>query len=83
MPRLDRDAVELGIAIKRGFEKTVASPDRPKPIDRQYLLGVVLWAIVLFVAGAIAGLSWLPAALLALLLCWFWPVVLLASRDGA
>ncbi len=82
MARLEKDAVELGVMIKRGFERTVASTDRPKPIDREYLIGVAVWALVLFVAGSIAGLGWLPALLLASLLCWFWPVVTLVRRPN-
>lgn len=80
--RLDQDAVELGVMIKRGFERTVASPDRPKPIDGEYLIGVAVWGAVLFVAGSIMGFGWLPTALVASLLCWFWPVVLLLGRAG-
>jgi hypothetical protein len=79
--RLDEDAVDVGIAIKRGFERTVGSRDKPKPIDGEYLLGVAVWGVVLFVAGSIVGMSWLPALILAALLCWFWPVVLLFGRT--
>ena len=78
--RLDEDPVELGVTIKRGFEKTVASSDKPARIDGEYLLGVAVWWLVLFAALSIVGVGWGPAAIVAAILCWFWPVVLLLSR---
>jgi hypothetical protein len=83
MPRLDQDAVDVGVAIKRGFEKTVASRDRPARIEGDYVLGVAVWCSVIFAALSIVGMGWLPAAILAALLCWFWPVVLLLGGRGA
>ena len=75
--RLDQDAVDLGVAIKRGFEKTVASRDRPARIEGDYVLGVAVWWLVIFAALSIAGVGWVLAALIAGLFCGFWPVVLL------
>ncbi len=77
--RLDKDPLDVALDIKRGFEKTVASTDKPAPIDGEYLLGVAVWWLVLFAALSIVGVSMLPAALVAAILCWFWPVVLLLS----
>jgi len=75
--RLDQDPVDLGVAIKRGFEKTIASRDRPARIEGEYVLGVAVWWSVIFAALSIVSMDWLPAAVVAAILCWFWPVVLL------
>lgn len=80
MARLDRDPLDVALEIKRGFEKTVASSDKPARIDGEYLLGVAVWALVLFAAFSIAGMPWIPAILLAAMAAWFWPVVLLLGR---
>jgi hypothetical protein len=78
--QMDEDPVEVGVAIKRGFEKTIASRDRPAAIDPGYLLGAAVWWLVAFAGLSIAGMSWVPAAMLSTLLCGFWPVVLLFGR---
>jgi hypothetical protein len=78
--QMDEDPVEVGVAIKRGFEKTIASHDKPPPVDAGYLLGVAVWWLVIFAGLSIAGVSWLPAAILAAILCGFWPVFLLFDR---
>jgi len=78
--KMEEDPVEVGVAIKRGFEKTIASQDKPARIDADYLLGVAVWWLVIFVGLSIIGVSWVPAAILAAILCWFWPVVLLLRR---
>ncbi len=78
--RLDKDPLDVALDIKRGFARTAASRDRPARIDGKYLLGVVVWWFVLFAALSIVGVSWIPAAIVAAMLCWFWPVVLLLGR---
>ena len=80
--RLDKDPLDVALEIKHGFEKTVASNDRPAPVDREYLLGVAVWALTIFAALSIAGVGWIAAAILAAIFCWFWPVVLLLSGTG-
>jgi hypothetical protein len=80
MPRLDDDPLDLALRIKRGFEKTLGSRDKPKPIDSGYLLGVAVWWLVIFAAASIMDLRWIPAAMIATLVCGFWPVVLLFDR---
>jgi len=81
MPRLDRDPLDLALQIKRGFEKTVVSGDKPKPVDSGYVIGVVVWWMVIFAAASVVGLGWIPAAMIATLVCGFWPVVLLFDRT--
>ena len=78
--QMDEDPVDVGVTIKRGFEKTISSPDKPAKIDADYLLGVVVWWFVIFAGLSIAGVSWVPAAILAAILCGFWPVVLMFGR---
>lgn len=78
--RLDKDPLDVALDIKRGFERTVTSRDKPARIDGDYVLGVAVWWFVLFAALSIAGMSPSPAAIAAGLLCWFWPVVLLFDR---
>jgi hypothetical protein len=78
--RLDKDPLDVALDIKRGFARTAASRERPARIDGEYVLGVAVWGLVLFGAFSIAGLSWIPAVLLAAILCWFWPVVLLLGK---
>jgi hypothetical protein len=80
--RLDKDPLDLALQIKRGFERTIASSERPASLDPGYLLGVAVWWLVIFAAGSIVGLSWLPATLVATLVCGFWPVVLLFDRPS-
>jgi hypothetical protein len=75
--RLDKDPLDLALQIKRGFEKTLGSTDRPAPVDRGYLAGAAVWWLVLFAALSIVHLDWRVAAIVATLLCGFWPVVLL------
>jgi hypothetical protein len=79
--RLEEDAVDLGVAIKRGFEKTIASRDKPARIEGEYVLGVAVWWSVIFAALSIASVDWLPAAVLAAILCWFSPIILLLDRS--
>ena len=78
--RMDEDPVDVGVAIKRGFEKTLGSSDKPLPVDRGYLAGVAVWWLVVFVALSIARVDWLLAAIVATVMCGFWPVVLLFDR---
>lgn len=77
----DKDPLDVALEIKRGFAKTVASRDRPARIDGGYVAGVAIWALVAFMALSIAGMGWLPAAILAAILCGFWPVILLFDRK--
>ena len=65
---------------KRHFARTVASRDRPAGLEPGYLLGIAVWWLVIFAALSIIGVSWIPSAILAAILCWFWPVVLLLGR---
>ncbi|HTR83892.1 MAG TPA: hypothetical protein VMI56_05410 [Reyranella sp.] len=81
MPRLDKDPLDVALMIKRGFEKTLGSRDKPKPVDPGYVLGVAVWWLVIFAAASIVGLRWIPAALIATLVCGFWPIVLLFDRT--
>jgi hypothetical protein len=80
--RLDDDPLDVALQIKRGFEKTVVSGDRPKPVDSGYVLGVAIWWLVIFAAASIVGLAWIPAAMIATLVCGFWPIVLLFDRSA-
>lgn len=75
--RLDKDPLDVALDIKRGFARTAVSRDRPARIDGGYVLGVAVWWFVAFAALSIAGMGWVPAALLATVLCGFWPVFLL------
>jgi hypothetical protein len=75
--RLDKDPLDVALDIKRGFEKTVTSGDKPARIDGEYVLGVAVWWLVAFAALSIVGVHALPAAIVAGILCGFWPVVLL------
>ena len=77
MARMDEDPLDVALDIKRGFEKTVVSDDRPAPVDPDYWLGVAVWWLVIFAVLSIAGAGLLAAAILAAILCWFWPLVLL------
>jgi len=79
--RLDKDPLDVALDIKRGFEKTVNSSDRPARIDGEYVLGVAIWWLVIFVAASIVSIGWMAAGLLATVLCGFWPVVLLLGRS--
>jgi len=81
MPRLDQDPLDLALQIKRGFEKTLGSSDRPPPVDRGYVAGVAVWWLVVFVALSIAKVDWVLAAIVAAVVCGFWPVVLLFDRP--
>jgi hypothetical protein len=81
MPRPDGDPLDLALQIKRGFEKTLGSADRPPPVDRGYLAGAAVWWLVVFAALSIVHVDWRAAALVAALLCGFWPVVLLCDRP--
>jgi hypothetical protein len=78
--RMDEDPLDVALDIKRGFEKTVTSQDKPATVDPDYWLGVAVWWLVVFASLSIIGTPWLPAVILASILCWFWPVVLLLSR---
>jgi hypothetical protein len=77
---MDKDPLDVALDIKRGFARTAASRDRPARIDGDYVLGVAVWWFVVFAALSIVGVTWLPAAVVASILCWFWPVVLLLER---
>lgn len=76
----DKDPLDVALEIKRGFAKTVHSRDKGGRLDGDYLVGVVVWWFVAFAALSIAGVSWVPAAIVAALLCGFWPVFLLFDR---
>jgi hypothetical protein len=76
----DKDPLDVALEIKRGFARTVASKDRPAGLESGYLLGVAVWWLVAFGGLSIVGVSWIPAAILAAIVCWFWPVVLLFGR---
>lgn len=77
---LDKDPVDVGVDIKRGFARIVASCERPPLENIGYLVGAILWWLVILAALAIVGVSWLPAAILAGGLCWFWPLLPLGAR---
>jgi hypothetical protein len=81
MPRLDKDPLDLALQIKRGFEKTLGSSDKPAKVDGGYVAGVAVWWLVVFVALSIAGVGWLLASIIAAVLCGFWPIVLLFDRP--
>ena len=72
---LDKDPLDVALDIKRHFARTVASRDKPARIDGGYVLGVALWWLVIFGGASIAGLGWVLAALLATILCGFWPIL--------
>lgn len=78
---MEKDPLDVALDIKRGFARIVASRDRPAGIDADYLIGVAVWWFVAFAAGSIAGFSVWPAAIVASLACWFWPVILLFDRG--
>ena len=71
----DKDPLDVALDIKRNFARTVASRDKPARIDGGYVLGVVLWWLVIFAGVSLAGIGWVGAALLATLLCGFWPIL--------
>ena len=73
----DKDPLDVALEIKRGFARTVASKDKPAGLEPGYLLGVVVWWLVAFGGLSIIGVSGIPAAILAAIACWFWPVFLL------
>jgi hypothetical protein len=50
---------------------------QPAGLEPGYLLGVAVWWLVAFGGLSIIGVSWIPAAILAAIVCWFWPVFLL------
>ena len=77
---LDKDPVDVGVDIKRGFARIVASRERSPLENIGYLVGAILWWLVILAALAIVGVSWLPAAILAGGLCWFWPLLPLGAR---
>ncbi|MBN9085669.1 MAG: hypothetical protein J0J01_02070 [Reyranella sp.] len=73
--RLDKDPLDVALDIKRHFARTVASRDKPAKIDGGYVLGVVLWWLVIFAGVSVAGMGWIGAALLATMLAGFWPIL--------
>jgi len=50
-------------------------------VDRGYVAGVAVWWLVVFVALSIAKVDWVLAAIVAAVVCGFWPVVLLFDRP--
>ena len=76
----DKDPLDVALEIKRNFARTVASRDKQAKIDGGYLLGVGVWWLVAFTALSIVGVTWVLAAILASVLCGFWPVFLLLGR---
>jgi len=72
---LDKDPLDVALDIKRNFARTVASRDKPAKIDGGYVLGAGVWWLVIFAGLSVAGMGWIGAALLATLLCGFWPVL--------
>ena len=70
---LDKDPVDVGVDIKLGFARTVASRERPPLENIGYVIGAIVWWLVIFAALSIAGVNWLPAFILAGGFCWFWP----------
>lgn len=79
---VEKDPLDVALDIKKGFARTVVSRDRPARIDADYLIGVVVWWFVAFAAASIVGLTAWPAAIVASLTCWFWPLVLLFDRSS-
>jgi hypothetical protein len=71
----DKDPLDVALDIKRNFARTVASRDKPAKIDGGYVLGAGVWWLVIFAGLSVAGMGWIGAALLATLLCGFWPVL--------
>ena len=80
MPRLDQDPLDVALQIKRGFEKTVTHRGKAAGLEPGYMLGAAVWWLVAFAALSIVGVSWIPAAIVASIVCGFWPVVLLLGR---
>ena len=71
----DKDPLDVALDIKRNFARTVASRDKPAKIDGGYVLGAGIWWLVIFAGLSLAGMGWIGAALLATLLCGFWPIL--------
>jgi len=71
----DKDPLDVALDIKRNFARTVASRDKPAKIDGGYVLGAGIWWLVIFAGLSMAGMGWIGAALLATLLCGFWPIL--------
>jgi hypothetical protein len=71
----DKDPLDVALEIKRNFARVVASRDKPARIDGGYVLGVALWWLVIFAGLSVAGMGWIGAALLATVLCGFWPLL--------
>ena len=80
--RMGKDPLDVALEIKLGFARTAASRDRPARIEGGYVLGVAVWWLVVFAALSIVGFGWLPAGLLATVLCGFWPVFLLFDKGS-
>jgi hypothetical protein len=78
--RLDKDPLDVALEIKRNFARTVARRRKEVGLDPEYLLGVAVWWLVIFAGLSIVGMSWIPAAIIAAIACWFWPIFLLLDR---
>jgi hypothetical protein len=79
--RLDKDPLDVALDIKRSFARLVTRRRKEAGLDPDYLLGVAVWWLVAFVGLSIVGVRWIPAAIVAAILCWFWPIVLLFDRK--
>jgi hypothetical protein len=80
--RLDKDPLDVALEIKRHFARTVARRGKEAGLEPEYLLGVAVWWLVAFAGLSIVGVSWVPAAIIAAIVCWFWPVFLLFGRRS-
>ena len=78
---LDKDPLDVALDIKRSFARLVTRRRKEAGLDPEYLLGVAVWWLVAFAGLSIAGMSWIPAAIIAAIICWFWPVFLLFDRK--
>ena len=72
---LDKDPLDVALDIKRHFARVAASRDKHQPGQVGYLMGVMLWWVVVFAALMIATVGWKTAAIGASIVCWFCPLL--------
>ena len=72
----DKDPLDVALDIKRHFAKVAASRERQPVENIGYLLGAIIWWLVVFAALSLFGVAWQTAAIAAGVLCWFWPLLL-------
>ena len=71
-----KDPLDVALEIKRHFARVAASRDKHQPGQVGYLVGVMLWWLVVFAALLIATVDWKIAAIVASAACWFWPLLM-------